>query len=43
MLSEKKQLIWDDPETRLREFQAAFGADLNQLDADFVRQIQKLR
>jgi hypothetical protein len=43
MLSEKKQLIWDDPETRLREFQAAFGADLKQLDADFVRQMQKLR
>ena len=41
MLSEKKQLIWDDAETRLREFQAAFG-DLNQLDAEFVRQMAKV-
>lgn len=43
MLSEKKQLIWDDPETRLKEFQAAFGDNLGELDADFVRQTQKLR
>ena len=43
MLSEKKQLLWDDPETRIKEFQAAFGDNLGQLDADFVRQIQKLR
>jgi hypothetical protein len=43
MLSEKKQLLWDDPEERTKEFQAAFGDNLGQLDADFVRQIQKLR
>ncbi len=43
MLSAKKALIWDDPDTRLREFQEAFGENLGQLDADFVRQIQKLR
>jgi hypothetical protein len=43
MLSEKKQLFWDDPQTRLKEFQAAFGDDLGQLDGDFVRQMQKLR
>ena len=28
MLSEKKQLFWDDPEIRLKEFQAAFGDNL---------------
>jgi hypothetical protein len=43
MLAEKKQLLWDDPDARIKEFQAAFGDNLGQLDADFVRQIQKLR
>jgi hypothetical protein len=43
MLSEKKQFCWDDPETRLKEFKAAFGENLNQLDADFLRQMQKVR
>jgi hypothetical protein len=43
MLAEKPPLVWDDPETRLREFQAAFGDDLGELDADFIRQMQKLR
>jgi hypothetical protein len=41
MLSEKKQFYWDDPKTRLREFQSAFG-DLGQLDADFLKQMQKV-
>jgi hypothetical protein len=43
MLSEKKQLLWDDPETRLKEFQAAFGDNLGQLDADFLRRMQNVR
>ena len=43
MLADKKQLLWDDPEARLKEFQAAFGENLGQLDADFVRQMQKVR
>ena len=43
MLADKKQLLWDDPEARLKEFQAAFGENLGQLDADFVRQMQKMR
>jgi hypothetical protein len=42
-LSEKKQLLWDDPAARLRDFQAAFGDNLGQLDADFLRQVQRLR
>ena len=43
MLSRKQQLMWDDPGTRLKEFQEAFGDNLGQLDADFVRQMQKVR
>ena len=41
-LAQKKPMFWDDPETRLKDFQAAFGDDLGKLDADFLRQIQKL-
>ncbi len=43
MLSEKQQLLWDDPATRLKEFRAAFGDDLSRFDADFLRQMQKVR
>jgi hypothetical protein len=42
MLSKKQQLVRDDAETRLREFQEAFG-DLKQLDAEFVRHMEKVR
>jgi hypothetical protein len=42
MLSQKRQLIWDDPAERLKEFQDAFGENLGQLDADFLRQMQKV-
>ncbi len=43
MLAEKQQLLWDDPATRLKEFRAAFGDDLAKFDADFLRQMQKVR
>lgn len=43
LLSEKPQLVWDSPETRLEEFCRFFGNDLDTLEADFVRQIQKVR
>jgi hypothetical protein len=43
MLSQKTELLWDDPETRLKEFQAHFGENLGRLDADFLRQMQKVR
>jgi len=43
MLSRKEQLLWDDPATRLKEFQEAFGDNLGQLDNDFLRQMQKVR
>ncbi len=42
-LSEKRQLLWDDPAERRKEFQAAFGDDLSHLDADFLRQMQRVR
>jgi hypothetical protein len=42
-LSEKQQLFWDDPATRVKEFQAAFGDDLEKFDRDFLRYMQKVR
>lgn len=42
MLAEKGPLLWDKPEARLRQFTDTFGA-LEQLDADFVRAMGKLR
>jgi len=42
MLREKRQLLWDDPSERKKEFQAAFGNDLSRLDADFLRQMQRV-
>jgi hypothetical protein len=43
MLARKKELLWDDPQTRLAEFQAAFGENLGQLDADFLRYMRSVR
>jgi hypothetical protein len=43
ILAEKKPLIFDTPETRLAEFTRAFGGDLPQLDADFLRYMKSLR
>lgn len=42
-LAEKKPLLWDEPEDRVAQFEAAFGASLDQIDAAFVRYMQKLR
>lgn len=42
LMSEKKPLISDDGETRLREFQKIFG-DLRTLDTDLAKQMSKLR
>jgi hypothetical protein len=41
MLAEKKQLIWDDPETRIAEVTAAFG-DLAALETEFQRYMARL-
>lgn len=43
LLSRKKPLIWDGPQTRLADFRQAFGDDLNRLDAEMVRFILSLR
>ncbi|HET6881757.1 MAG TPA: DUF1570 domain-containing protein [Pirellulales bacterium] len=42
LMAEKQPLVQDDAATRLREFQQAFG-DLDELDADFVKQMAKVR
>ncbi len=42
-LSEKKPLIWNTPEDRVKEFQAAFGEDLGKLDQEFTRYFARLR
>ncbi len=36
-VAKKPPLIWDSPEARVAEFQAAFGDDLSVLDAEFVK------
>jgi hypothetical protein len=41
-LAKKQPMIWDEPEARLVEFQAAFGADLKALDAEFLRFMKAL-
>jgi hypothetical protein len=43
MLSQKPRLVMDDPQTRLREFQQAFGENLQQLDLEFLRHMSKVR
>ncbi len=42
MLSKKKPLLHDTPETRLKEFQQAFG-NIKKLDAEFLRYIGRVR
>ncbi len=41
-LAEKKPLLWDTPETRLKEFTQVFG-DLKKLDAEFLRHMSKVQ
>ena len=38
----KPRLIWDNSETRLKDFQAAFGDDLEQLEKEFLRYMRRL-
>ena len=42
-ISTKPPLIWDKPQQRLAEFQAAFGEDLAKLDREFLRYLSRLR
>ncbi len=43
MLSKKGPLIWDDREARLEAFKQAFGPDLREIDAEFLRHMSKVR
>jgi hypothetical protein len=43
MLSEKRPMFWDDTATRLKEFQEAFGTNLAELDAEFLRYMSRVR
>lgn len=42
-IAAKPRLVWDKPEQRLEEFQAAFGEDLETLDRAFVRYMLRRR
>lgn len=42
-IAEKPRLIWDKPEERLKEFQQAFGNDLDKLDTELLRYVARLR
>jgi len=43
VMSQKKPLMTDTPQSRLAEFRAAMGQDLNQLDEIFLRQLMRVR
>ena len=43
MLSKKRRLVWDGPETRLAEFNKFFGPDLETLEADFLKRMSRLK
>jgi len=43
MLAEKPRLIYDEPDERLQQFREAFGEDLEQLEAEFLRYMQTVR
>lgn len=42
-LAAKPQLIWDEPESRLNDFRAAFGNDFDALKGDFFRQMSRIK
>jgi len=42
-MAKKRPFIYDGPERRVQEFEAAFGVDVETLDAEFMRQIGRLR
>jgi Protein of unknown function (DUF1570) len=43
VMAAKKTLLTGGPELRVKEFQAAFGNDLDRLDAEFVKYMQRIR
>lgn len=42
-IAAKPRLVWDKPEERVKEFKAAFGDDLQQLDAELLKQVRRLK
>ncbi len=42
-LAAKRALLFDKPEERIRQFKMAFGDDMDKLDADFLKYMQKVR
>ena len=42
-LSQKQPLIYDEPEDRVQQFKAAFGENLEKLNADFLRYMSGVR
>lgn len=42
-LAAKPRLVFDSPEERLAEFRSAFGADLEQLNHEFLKHVRKLK
>ena len=43
ILAEREAMLFDTPEQRLKDFQAAFGEDLQRLDAAFVKYMLKVK
>jgi hypothetical protein len=43
MLAAKPRLVINTPEERLAEFRAAFGADLDHLNSEFLKHVRKLK
>lgn len=43
MLTGKSPMLYDDAETRLKEFREAFGDDLPRFDTGFIRGMQKVK
>jgi len=42
-LSQKKPLLYDDPQERIEQFKRFFGEDLEQLNAEFLRYLRSVR
>jgi hypothetical protein len=42
-LSQKEPLIYDTPQERVEQFQAVFGSELEELDAEFLRFLRNVR
>jgi hypothetical protein len=43
LLADKGPLVFDTPAERLQAFRAAFGDDLDKLDAEFLRHVKQIR